>query len=110
LKFVCKVFNSEINIFKSFPCLAEMKHMNFSADYNPSKHSRIISFYCLTHKNEFVLQNKPTIDAKEVDKAVHPSWATSAGSKASKWACPCFYKMLKMEIQLNRSIYRRNRW
>ena len=29
-------------------------------------------FYCLTHKNEFVLQNKPTTYAQEVDKAVHP--------------------------------------
>ena len=49
-----------------------MRHMIFSADYNPFKHRRIISFYCLTHKNEFVLQNKPTTYAQEVDKAVHP--------------------------------------
>ena len=46
--------------------------MKLSAVYDPSKHSRIISFYYLTHKNEFVLQNKPTTYAQEVDKAVHP--------------------------------------
>ena len=25
------------------------------------------------------------------DKAVHPSWATYAGSNAPKWACPFSY-------------------
>ena len=49
LKFVCKVFNSELNMFKRFPRLAERKHMKFSAVHDPFKHSRVISFYGLTH-------------------------------------------------------------
>ena len=77
-------------MFKTFPCLAVKKQMKFSAIHDPFKHSRILSFYCLTHQNEFVLQNKSTTDAKEVDEAVHPSWATSAGSKAPKWVSPRF--------------------
>ena len=77
-------------MFKRFPFLTEIKKLKFSAVHDPFKHSRFISLYCLTHENEFFLQNKSTTDAKEVDKAVHPSWATSAGSKAPKWACPCF--------------------
>ena len=72
-------------MFKRCPCLAVKKQMKFSVVHDPFKHSRNISFDCLTHQNEFVLQNKSTTYAKEVDEAVHPSWATSAGSKAPKW-------------------------
>lgn len=77
-------------MFKTFPCLAVKKQMKFSAVHDLFKHNRNNSFHCLTHQNEFVLQNKPTTVVKEVDKAVHPSWATSARSKAPKWVSPRF--------------------
>ena len=92
LLFCCSRYSLSINLcVQTVLYVLQLEQSAFGKFMSLFVCRRLIYFYCLTYLTLEKHSNINHIYNTTYDKAVHPSWATSARSKAPKWACPCSY-------------------